>query len=126
VFEDVLIHSVLTLCLRLIRLLNTIPSEGLTDKYKMPITECLFLNTQNLQRSLRRALFKCFFNNPRQSLQNDSSTNEILKFFEKLENELQGVNLLQKNVTKSFARAQLAYDRYQAVSYFKLNAEGLI
>jgi hypothetical protein len=23
------------------------------------------MNTQNLQRTLRRALFKCFFNNPR-------------------------------------------------------------
>jgi len=26
-------------------------------------------------------------------------------FFERLENDLQGVNLLQKNVSKSFARA---------------------
>ena len=34
--------------------------------------------------------------------------------------------MLQKNVSKSFGRAQLAYDRFQAVSYFKLNSEGLI
>ena len=92
----------------------------------MPFTECLFMNTQNLQRTLRRALFKFFFNNPRYPEEVDTSANEILKFFERLETELQGVNLLQKNVTSSFAKAKLAYERYQKVSYFKLNAEGLL
>jgi hypothetical protein len=39
---------------------------------------------------------------------------------------LQGINLLQKNVTGSYTRAQLANERYLAVSYYKLNAEGLL
>ncbi len=62
-FDDLLIQPVISISLRLIRLLNSIPIvEGVAgDKYKMPFTECLFMNTQNLQRSLRRSLFKCYF-----------------------------------------------------------------
>lgn len=40
---------------------------------------------------------------------------EILLFFERLENELPGVNLLQKNVTNSYKRAQNAYEQLSIV-----------
>ena len=45
------------------------------------------MNTQNLQRTLRRAVFKHFFE--------DGYKNEqIIVFFERLESELPGINTL--------------------------------
>jgi len=51
----------------------------------------LFSNTHNLQRTLRRSLFKCIFNESKREV---TMAKEILTFFERLENELPGVNLL--------------------------------
>ena len=102
VFDDILIQPVLTLCIKFIGLLNTIP-QNKDSKYKMPFSECFFSNTHNMQRNLRRALFKNIFSE--ESKKDQAMANEILKFFERLENELAGVNLLQKNVTSSFKRA---------------------
>jgi len=44
-------------------LINSINENisGEANKYKKPITEGMFMNTQNLQRTLRRAVFKHFF-----------------------------------------------------------------
>ncbi len=109
--------------IKFISLLNTIPQSQ--DKYKQPFTECLLQNTQNMQRTLRRALFKCFFRQQAIS-EEGSEALQIIKFFDRLESELPAINLLQKNVTQSYTRAKEAYDKYQIISSYKINAEGLI
>lgn len=106
VFDDILVQPVLTLCIKFVGMLNSIPLNKET-KYKMPFSECFFSNTHNLQRSLRRALFKNLLNE--ENKKEKEMTQEILKFFERLEVELPGVNLLQKNVTSSYKRAQNAF-----------------
>ena len=63
VFDEVLVQSVLTMGIKFVSLLNSIPASPSHDqKYKQAFTECLFANTHNLQRTLRRSLFKCIFN----------------------------------------------------------------
>jgi hypothetical protein len=69
-------------------------------------------------------LFKHIFND--ESKKDQAMAKEILTFFERLESELPGVNLLQKNVTSSFKRAQNAYEQLSIVHSFKINAEGLL
>ena len=106
VYDDILVQPVLTLCIKFVQMLNSIPLNK-DSKYKMPFSECFFSNTHNLQRGLRRALFKNLFSE--ENKRDQVMTQEILKFFERLENELPGVNLLQKNVTNSYNRAQNAF-----------------
>jgi len=62
---------------------------------------------------LRRALF---------SLSQTEETNHvILDFFHRIESDLPQVNLLQKNVSASFSRAQQAYAKFCKVTAFRLN-----
>lgn len=74
IFEEILIQPVLNILIRLVSMLNNVPSspqEGqplnseralsensLASKFKQPFTNTLFKNTENVQRTLRRALFR--------------------------------------------------------------------
>lgn len=59
-FDEILIRPVLDLVLKFISLLNQIPMvKG--ENFKNPFTEVLYTNTQHLQRTLRRALFKTLY-----------------------------------------------------------------
>lgn len=47
-------------------------------------------------------------------------------FFERLEGQLEGINTLQRNVTKSYQKAKDAFAKYRVVQSFNMHAEGLI
>lgn len=49
-------------------------------------------------------------------------TQIILDFFERLENELPNVNVLQRGIWKSYERALEAFDKYTSIQSFKINA----
>jgi len=76
--------------------------SSLRSRFKQPFTEAFFKNSENLQRTLRRCLFRYQY-----SEETDSDKYQIiLKFFERLENVNEiGENLLQRNVQKSFFKA---------------------
>lgn len=116
VFEEVLIQPVLFLLIKFVKLLNTIPPTEV--KFKAPFTDSLYNHTENLQRTLRRTLFRNSFSTSR----DEQSVHEILTFFQRLESELSNVNLLQKNVTDSYNKALDVYQRFLNVANFKLNS----
>ena len=58
--------------------------------------------------TLRRALFTSVLGSKEQE-------DTIIEFFTRMETDLPEVNLLQKNVTKSFAKAKSCYDHFQFV-----------
>lgn len=101
-----LIKPVLPLVLRVLDLLNTIPPSD--KKQNSPFSECLLANTASLQITLRRSIFM--------NIYESSETPEaqvILTFFRRLEEELQGVNLLQRGVWSSIEKANEAYKTFQ-------------
>ena len=56
--------------------------------------------------TLRRALFTSVLESSRETEQ------VILDFFTRMESDLPTVNLLQKNVTQSYSKAQSAYNHF--------------
>ena len=99
-FEEVLIQSVLDLALKIVEFLNQLPTSdqeasSSTLKHKVAFSECLYLNTENLQRTLRRALFKDHFKDSKSAGPGKQDEAKIIiRFFERLETELSNVNLL--------------------------------
>ena len=84
-----------------LRIINTIPTssgKSIKERFKEPFTESLFKNTERLQMTLRRALFTSVIGDKEKEA-------VILEFFTRMETDLPDVNLLQKNVTQSFAKA---------------------
>lgn len=102
VFEEVLIAPILDLIVQFLTLMNTIPAitgaTGSKDRFREPFTETLFKNTERLQMTLRRALFTS-------ALSSSKTEQVILDFFARMESDLPNVNLLQKNVMQSYAKA---------------------
>lgn len=63
--------------------------------------------------TLRRALFTSI-------LENRETENVILDFFTRIEADLPEVNLLQKNVTQSYAKAQKAFSHFEFVHNYRI------
>ena len=63
--------------------------------------------------TLRRALFTSL-------LENKETEQVILDFFTRMEKDLPAVNLLQKNVTQSYTKAQKAFKHFQVVHSHRL------
>jgi len=96
-FEEVLIQPALEILIKIVGFLNQVPSSedvasnhntersysenSLALRFKQPFTDTLFKNTENLQRTLRRALFRYQFSEEHEQEKYQS----ILRFFERLE-----------------------------------------
>lgn len=90
-YEEVLIQPVLDVLVQLVDLLNKVPQQmadsvssergeqSLAVRFKQPFTETFYRNTENVQRALRRALFRSHFS------ENSASYVTILTFFDLLE-----------------------------------------
>ena len=91
--------------------------RSLAVRFKQPFTETFFKNTPNLQRILRRCLFRYQFSEEKEA----SKYQIILKFFARIENSDEIVdNLMQKNVQKSFYKAQDCFAKFVRVTEFRL------
>jgi hypothetical protein len=75
----------MTIILRLTSLINKIPESSdentLAIKFKQPFTETFFKNTENVQKTLRRSIFRYQFSEDRDA----EKYQIVLKFFERLE-----------------------------------------
>ena len=97
-------------------LLNSIPAtgaKGVKDRFKEPFTETLFKNTERLQMTLRRALFSSV-------LGSKQTEQVVLDFFARMETDLPEVNLLQKNVSQSYAKAKACYQHFEFVHNYRI------
>ena len=140
-FDEVLVQPILHLLLRFIDLLNSIPAissnpdqkhsnpislseapqssseRSLAVRFKQPFTDTFFKNTPNLQRILRRCLFRYQFSEEKDSAQYQI----ILQFFSRIESSEEITeNLMQKNVQKSFYKAQDYFAKFVRVSEFRM------
>lgn len=95
----------LDLVLEVLALLNTLPSQNqlhseadqfsqrrISSRFKEPFTEGLMKNTENLQKVLRRSLFRCQFS----ADQEPHKYEIILQFFTRIET----CELLDKNLAQ--------------------------
>lgn len=137
-FEEVLVQPVLNALIRVIGLLNGVPTEvpqvdsaasersaseqSLAVRFKQPFTETFYRNTENVQRAVRRAIFRSHFS------ENTASYSTILTFFDLLESSehIDQSNMMQRNVRKSFKKAQASFLKFLDVCEFRITSQNTL
>ncbi|CDW71951.1 UNKNOWN [Stylonychia lemnae] len=122
IFENILLRPILDFAIRFIEILNTIPKSE--TKMNDPFSECLFLNTTNLQQVMRRSIFRYHFDLEDECQKAKQTI--MVKFFARLEEELKNINILQQGVVQNFEKAQNVYSVFLNIQAFKFNIKGLL